>query len=244
MSGARVGRSVCSLVVLSLASPTSGAQGVAQWVTASGLATSQADTTIDPIVEREIERASGRGLPMEPLRAKVREGRLKRASDARIRLAVLSLVSRLDTARAALGSSASAGELIAGADALSAGADPAAVRAVVAASVARGASVPLGALAQLVASGVPTPRAVSMILDLIRRRATPTQVIAFGNAVERDAASGLPASEAAQFRWSEFGGSSASSTTAGNDAAAGGPIDLNSGGGTRSRPPRTPRRRP
>ena len=109
MSGARVGRSVCSLVVLSLASPTSGAQGVAQWVTASGLATSQADTTIDPIVEREIERASGRGLPMEPLRAKVREGRLKRASDARIRLAVLALVSRLDTARAALGPSASTG---------------------------------------------------------------------------------------------------------------------------------------
>ena len=243
MSGARVGRSVCSLVVLSLASPTSGAQGVAQWVTASGLATSQADTTIDPIVEREIERASGRGLPMEPLRAKVREGRLKRASDARIRLAVLALVSRLDTARAALGPSASTGALIAGADALSAGADAAAVRAVVAASTVRGASVPLGALAQLVASGVPSPRAVSMILDLIRRRATSLQVIAFGNAVERDAARGLPASEAARFRWREFGGSSASSAAAGNDAAPATTGNLNSGGAPTS-PPRTPRRRP
>ena len=241
MSVMRIGRAVCTLVVLSLASPTSEAQGMRQFVTPSGLATSQADTTMDPIVEREIARASGRGLPTEPLRAKVREGRLKRAPDARIRLAVLALVSRLDTARAALGPTASTAELIAGADALSAGADVAAVRAVVAASMARGASVPLGALAQLVASGVPSPRAVSMILDLIRRRATATQVIAFGNAVERDAAGGLPASEAAQFRWREFGGSSASGTATGNDAAPASPGTLNSGGAPTSPPTRTPR---
>ncbi len=244
MSVARIGRSICSLVALSLCTPTSDAQGMTQGVTQSGRAISPADTTIEPFVEREIARASGRGLPIEPLRAKVREGRMKRAPEARIRLAVLALVSRLDTARAALGPSANAGELNAGADALAAGADATAVRAVVAASTARGASVPLGALAQLVASGVPSSRAVSMILDLIRRRATPTQVIAFGNAVERDAASGLPASEAAQFRWSEFGGSSASGSSAGSDAAPASPTNAQSGGAMTSRPPRTPRRRP
>jgi len=240
----RVGRSLCGLAVLFLANQSSGAQAVTQGVMQPRLVAAQIDTTIDLIVEREIARASGRGLPTEPLRAKVREGRLKRAPDARIRVAVLALVSRLDTARAALGPSASAGELIAGADALSAGADAAAVRAVVAASTARGASVPLGALAQLVASGVPSSRAVSMILDLIRRRATATQVIAFGNAVERDAAGGLPASEAAQFRWREFGSSSASGTSRGNDAAPAGPLVTTSGGAATPPPNRPPRRRP
>ncbi|MCY7378645.1 MAG: hypothetical protein LH467_04810 [Gemmatimonadaceae bacterium] len=240
----RVGRSLCGLAVLFLANQSSHAQAVTQGVMQPRLVAAQIDTNIDLIVEREIARASGRGLPTEPLRAKVREGRLKRAPDARIRVAVLALVSRLDTARAALGPSASAGELIAGADALSAGADAAAVRAVVAASTARGASVPLGALAQLVASGVPSTRAVSMILDLIRRRATATQVIAFGNAVERDAAGGLPASEAAQFRWGEFGSSSATGTSRGNDAAAAGPLVTNLGGAATPPPNRPPRRRP
>lgn len=235
---------ICALVVLSLTGAASAAPGMTHRGTQSSLAAPQSDTTLDPIVEREIARASVRGLPTEPLRAKVREGRMKRASDARIQLAVMALASRLDTARAALGPSASAGELIAGADALSAGADASAVRAVVAASIARGASVPLGALAQLVASGVPTSRAVSMILDLLRRRATSPQVIAFGNAVERDAASGLPASEAAQFRWSEFGGVSSSGTSVRGDAAPAGPTNVSSGGARTSPPPRTPRRRP
>ena len=244
MSVARIGRSLCCVGVLSLATLTSEAQGMRQGVTQTRLAITLADTTTDPVVEREIARASDRGLPVEPLRAKVREGRMKRASEARIRLAVLALVSRLDTARAALGPSASLGELLAGADALSAGADAAAVRAVVAASMSRGASIPLGALAQLVANGVPSPRALSMILDLLRRRATPTQVIAFGNAVERDAASGLPASEAAQFRWSEFGGASASGSSAGNDAVPVTSGNVNSGVAATPSPPRTPRRRP
>ena len=244
MSVERVGRSVCGVALLLLVSHSVDAQVVAPEAIQPRLVAPQVDTTIDPLIEREIARASGRGLPTEPLRAKVREGRLKRAPDARIRVAVLALVSRLDTARAALGPLASSGELIAGADALSAGADPAAVRAVVAASTARGASIPLGALAQLVASGVPSPRAVSMILDLIRRRATATQVIAFGNAVERDAAGGLPASEAAQFRWREFGSSSASGTSAGADAAPAAPIATNSSGATTRPPGRPPRRRP
>lgn len=240
----RMGRTLCALAVLLLAIQSGSAQVVAQAGVLPRLVGSQTDTTIDPLIEREIAKASDRGLPTEPLRAKVREGRLKRAPDARIRLAVLALVSRLDTARAALGPSASSGELIAGADALSAGADPAAVRAVIAASTARGASVPLGALAQLVASGVPSPRAVSMILDLIRRRATAAQVIAFGNAVERDAAGGLPASEAAQFRWREFGSNPASGTSRGGDAAPASPVATNSGGAATPPPNRPPRRRP
>jgi hypothetical protein len=210
----------------------------------SAVYAANADTTVDATLVREIDRARSRGLPPEPLLAKVREGRLKRAAVPRIRHAVIALAERLDSARAALGSGASADELIAGADAIAVGADATAVRAVRAASLGRSVSVPLGALAQLVASGVPTTKAVALIVDLMRRNATPGQVIAFGNSVESDAAGGLPAEEAARFRWRELGAGSAQ-TAATADAAPAAPASVTYGPGSTSSPPsKTPRRRP
>ncbi|HET9011153.1 MAG TPA: hypothetical protein VFN38_05025 [Gemmatimonadaceae bacterium] len=208
---------------------------------AAGVAAT-ADTTLDPSVVREIEMARARGVPTEPLLAKVREGRLKRAPVPRIRTAVRALATRLDSARAALGPDASADELIAGADALAAGADVTAVRAVRDASPAAPVSAPLGALAQLVASGVPPARAVTMIVDLMRRKATPSQVLAFGNSVEADAAGGLPAEEAARFRWREFGSAAVGDLPA-RDALTSSP-GTQQGSGTSSPSTRTPRRRP
>jgi hypothetical protein len=164
-----------------------------------------ADTATDASLARLIESAGARGIPAEPLVAKVREGRLKRAATPRIRTALSALVTRLDSARAALGSSASVDELIAGADALAAGADGSALRALRAASAGRPVSASLGALAQLVASGVPSPRAVLMVVELLRRNASPAQVLAFGNLVESDVVSGLPAEESAALRLHSFG---------------------------------------
>jgi hypothetical protein len=171
------------------------------------------DTTMDPSLARVIQAANTRGLPAGPLLAKIREGRLKRAATPRIRSALAALVTRLDSARAALGPSASADELIAGADALAAGADGTAVRAVRAASLGQPASAPLGALAQLVASGVPAPRAATRVVELLRRRVSPAQVLAFGNLVESDVVSGLPAEEAALLRLHSFEARSGSATT-------------------------------
>ena len=225
----------------SLASP---APALAQIPVYTASTASLPDTTLDPLVVREIEYARARGVPAEPLLAKVREGRLKRATTPRIRNAVAALAARLDSARAALGSGASADELVAGADALSAGADGTAVRAVRAASLGRPMSAPLGALAQLVASGVPLTRAVAMIVDLMRRNATPYQVVAFGNAVESDAAGGLPAEEAAQFRWREFGTTAGQGNALGADAAATPPGSIGAGTGSSSPSTKTPRRRP
>jgi len=210
-------------------------------------AESRADTLLDPAVAREIEIARARGIPAEPLLAKVREGRLKRAAAPRIRNAVAALVTRLDSARAALGPAASADELVAGADALAAGADATAVRAVHAASLGRSVSAPLGALAQLVASGVPQIRAVALIVDLMRRNATPAQVVAFGNSVESDAAGGLPADEAARFRWREFGAATQPTTMVG-DANSPMPGSLQAGAAASSPSTKStkqpPRRRP
>jgi hypothetical protein len=55
-------------------------------------------------------------------------------------------------------------------------------------------------LAQLVATGVPTRRATQLTVELMRRAAGPTQVVAFGNAVEADVGAGVPAEESAVFR--------------------------------------------
>jgi hypothetical protein len=198
--------------------------------------------TLDASLSTAIENARRQGIPTAPLLAKVREGRLKRASTARIRSAVLALASRLDSARDALGANASTEELIAGADALAAGADVTTVRAVHAASLGRPVSAPLGALAQLVASGVPSSRALTLIVDLMRRNATPAQVIAFGNSVETDAAGGLPAEEAARFRWREFGNATGQATTLSAEAAFPGSANLGSPASSPSTT--TPRRRP
>jgi hypothetical protein len=209
--------------------------------------TTSGDTAIDASLVRLIEAANTRGLPAGPLLAKVREGRLKRASTPRIRNALAALVTRLDSARAALGGSASADELIAGADALAAGADAGAVRAIRAASLGQPASAPLGALAQLVASGVPAPRAVSMVVELLRKRASPAQVLAFGNLVESDVVSGLPAEESATLRLHSFDARAGDATL--SAPAVGAAADGNLSGSF-VRPPgplpptKTPKRRP
>ena len=175
-------------------------RAVAQVVVQGAAALSELDSETGTAVRREVERAAARGLPIAPLHAKAREGRLKRASGARIRQAVSALAVRLDSARSALGADASEDELVAGADAIAAGATPAALRDIRVASRQPSVSVALGALAQLVASGVPTTRATSMVVELLRRNATAAQLVAFGNGVESDAATGLPGAEAAAFR--------------------------------------------
>jgi len=137
---------------------------------------------------------------VQPLVAKVREAQVKRAAPARIRIAVAALVARLDSARSALGPTSNVAEIVAGADAIAAGVDPAALRAVRAASGARDLSAPLGALAQLVASGVNQRRATQMIVELVRKNVGPRELLAFGIDVEMDVGAGVPAEESAVFR--------------------------------------------
>ena len=176
--------------------PASSAQQVAYAATA----VAELDSATQAAVVQELGRARMRGLPVQPLVAKVREGQIKRAAPARIRIAVAALATRLDSARSALVPSSSPGELVAGADALAAGVAPASLRTVRAAGGARDLSASLGALAQLVASGVPARRATEMIVELLKRDAGPQEMLAFGNAVETDVGAGVPAEESALFR--------------------------------------------
>lgn len=188
---------VVGLVVI--VSCAHGSRAGAQQVVYAANVMGEMDSATTLAVSREISRARERGIPVEPLVAKVREGRLKRADGERIRFAVSRLAARLDSARAALGAGASTEELVAGAEALARGAGAAALRALRAASTRR-LEVPLGTLAQLVASGVSPARAVEMIVSLLRRNVVQTQVAALGNLVEGDVAAGLAADASASIR--------------------------------------------
>ena len=171
----------------------------AQQVAYAASVAPELDSVTQAAVTRDVALARERGLPVDPLLAKVREGRLKRAPGASIRSAVAKLMTRLDSARAALGGQSSNEELVAGADAIAVGAGVSSLRAIRAAS-SKPVTGPLGTLAQLVASGVSPGKATEMILSLIRKNATPSQVLALGNLVERDVASGLNPDDAAAIR--------------------------------------------
>jgi hypothetical protein len=171
----------------------------AQQVAFAATVVAELDSATLAVVTRELARARERGIPVEPLVAKAREGRLKRATGDRIRYAVAALAARLDSARSALGPASTPDELVAGADAIAAGADIAALRALRAATVGSLAA-PAGTLAQLCATGVAPKRAVEMIVALLKRNATPAQLIALGNQVETDVTSGLLPDESAAVR--------------------------------------------
>jgi hypothetical protein len=204
------------------------------------------DSATQAALRREMTHAQARGLPLEPLEAKVREGQIKRAAPARIQSAVVALASRLDSARAALGPASNTAELVAGADALAAGADGNALRTLRAAAGARDLAAPLGALAQLVASGVAPSRATQMIVELLRHGVAPREVLAFGVAVESDVGAGVPAEESAVFRLRAIesavnGGVSATSAFGQGTSDPG---SLSAGGKTPTGDTPRPKRRP
>ncbi|MEP6620995.1 MAG: hypothetical protein ABJE47_16840 [bacterium] len=185
-----------------------GSRGVAaQQVAYAASVTPELDSATQAAVAREYAHARERGIPVEPLVAKVREGQLKSARGPQIRLAVTKLAARLDSARTALGASSAPEELVAGADALKEGAGSASLRDLRALSPARSLAAPLGTLAQLVASGVQPHKAVEMIAELLRRNASSTQLATLGNLVEGDVSSGLRPDESASIRMRGIEGS-------------------------------------
>jgi hypothetical protein len=236
-------RTRIALALVTALAVSNPARGGAQQVAFAATTLSELDSATRAAVARELGRAQNRGLPVQPLVAKVREGQIKRAAPERIRLAVAALSARLDSARAALGPGANAAELVAGADALSAGVNQGALRAVRAASGTRDLSAPLGALAQLVASGVPVRRATAMVIELVQRNAGPNEMLAFGVAVEGDVGAGVPAEESALFRLRAIEAQGVGGERLTVTAPTGDPltqVPATGGGGASTRPKRRP----
>lgn len=140
---------------------------------------------------RIIDSARTARLPTTPLFAKSAEGVLKGADDERIVNAVRKLAHELGEVRVVMPDRSGSSTLMAAASAYHAGASLESLRRLAkipAASDQADASldVALISLADLMASRVPSARAVSAVEELMKRRATPEEFDAFRAGVSRD----------------------------------------------------------
>ncbi len=141
--------------------------------------------TIDAI----LDSARAEGLPTEPLVDRALEGASKGAAADRILAAVQRLWGELQTARISLGLGSSAPEIVAGASALRAGADPDDLIRLRELRTRQSLTVASATLADLVAVGVPVDTAVAAVIALAEG-ADDADYLAFRRNVERDIALG------------------------------------------------------
>lgn len=155
---------------------------------------SELDNIADPrsraTLQATVLEAEERGVPVEPLREKIREGVAKNSAPERIASAVQQLSSRLASAQAALAPSRSPREISAGADALQAGASAASLKQLRRVWPVQSLIVPLGVVTEMVAFGVPASQASTRVRELMERGATNAQLVELGVNVQRDIASG------------------------------------------------------
>ncbi len=175
------------------------------------------DGSTHATVSAVIDSARRAGLPVEALVNKALEGASKNAPGPRIASAVLALSRHLLTARGALGAASSAAELIAGADAVQAGARQGDLARLRESRPTASLLVPLGVLTDLVARGVPVETAASVVLALAERGAGDADFLSLRRDVERDIVAGAPPAAAATVR--AQGGEPAVIATPGGGAA-------------------------
>jgi hypothetical protein len=155
------------------------------------------DSATRAAVGAVIDSARAAGLPTEPLVDRALEGATKHAPGDVIATAVRRLAGQLGRAREILGARASSAELESGAAALRAGAGPEVLAELRRSRPRRPLTVPLAVLADLVASGVPSDTAATVVRALVR--AADDDLIAFRRSVEHDIALGaLPGTAAAR----------------------------------------------
>jgi hypothetical protein len=140
-------------------------------------------------LERFIDSARVAGLPVDPLYSKVREGVFRSADDQRLIAAVQRLGRDLGDARSALGDSATAEEITAGANALRAGirsADLARLRETPGRKADHPLTVALVVLADLATRGVPAAMAAASVNELVARNVSDGSLLSFRQNIERD----------------------------------------------------------
>lgn len=209
---------VALVACLSLARPVSAQDS---------LAFSAAGREASAQLESILASARDKRLPTEPIIAKARQGMLLRAPAARIVAAAQAVTRRMEQARDALAPNPTASDIAAGQDGLSiAGVTPEMLQLIRLARPARPVAVPVGVMAQLVASGVNPPHAAEIVARLARGTASDVQFVALGNDVNADVARGTKADAALQLRLARLtpllARQGAGSTTTNVAAAAGG----------------------
>jgi len=143
-----------------------------------------------------VDSARQSGVPAEALIDRALEGAAKQAPAPRIVAAVTTLLGNLREARAALGASATAPELEAGASAIHLGVPAAALTRLRAVRPRQPLTIALSVMADLTARGVPADSAAAAVLALAGSL-RDDQFLAFRRNVERDIELGAPAAAAA-----------------------------------------------
>ncbi len=146
--------------------------------------------TVRYAVEVLLDSARLAGLPTQPLESKALEGLSKRQDDRRILFAVRNVFRSLREARAALGPSATEGELTAGASALRVGITNAELSQLSRIRKGKLVTVPLVVLVDLVSRGVPRDTASQTIFSLWQRGVADDDFYGLWRGVERDIVSG------------------------------------------------------
>ncbi len=146
----------------------------------------------------QVDSAAREGLPTDPLVLRALEASAKRARGPVIVRAVRELRGHLATSRQLLGRNATPTELGAGAAALQARVQPAALASIREARPSGPLTVPLSVLTDLVSLGVPADTAASTVVALARVQ--DATLLAFQRDVERDIGIGALPSVAASVR--------------------------------------------
>lgn len=216
------------------------------------------EQTLDPdtyrAITQVIDAARARALPTDPLVDRALEGAMKRAPGPRIQSAVATLAQRLEVAKKALAPSPTDGDIAAGAGALGVGVPGETLREIRALQPNRSIAVPLGVLTELVSRSVPVDRATRIVVELLRGGATPPQLVALGENVQRDIAAGIEPSAALDIRTRGVASALPGATGLNGDALGGAPnaptVETFSGNagtprnGNNTRPPVGGTRRP
>jgi hypothetical protein len=239
------------LVVASLVAvvPVAGAQVPARDASPLTRLARTLDAETYRAVIQVVDAARARALPTDPLVDRALEGAMKRAPGARIRAAVSALAQRLEVARNALAPSPTEADIAAGAGALGVGVPRETLRTIRSVQPDRPVAVPLGVLTELVARSVPVDQAATLVVQLLRRGVTPTQLVALGEDVQRDIAAGIEPGAAFDLRTRGVastlpGGATAATGDAAWNAPARTETNTLSGSSGNTRNPRAGTRRP
>ncbi len=145
------------------------------------------DATASAELAKIVAAAESKGLPVNPILAKARYAIVVHASPSRIVAVARDIAARLEVARDALQPRPNPIDIEQGEIALSYNVPRAVLTAMRRASPPESSlAVPLGALSQLVASGVSVKRASEIVTSLMKHGATGQQLASFSYDVDAD----------------------------------------------------------
>jgi len=176
-----------------------------------------------------VAAAKESGLPVDPILAKARYGVTVHAPASRIVAAARAVAKRLEDARSALAPQPTANDIAAGENALGSEISRNSLQEIRKVSPHKPVAVPLGVLAQLVASKVPEKKAVKYVTELIKHGATDQQVADLGNDVNAEVKLGSSPVDALEMRMSRL--NAVLGAPGANGDAASVPTSLQSGDG-------------